>query len=165
MEFVTFNVPYMSSIRNILLADDDKDDSDLFQDVLKELPVPSQLTTVFNGEQLMQYLQSNKAQLPDILFLDLNMPRKNGFECLGELKGDKALLHIPVVIFTTSSEPSVINLLYNAGAQFYIRKPNKIEQLKKLIHLALTLTEEQNGQRSSRDKFVLSLQPVKDETR
>src|SRR5687767_4454358 len=112
------------STRYILLADDDKDDSMLFQDILDELPLSTHLTAVFNGEQLMQLLNNTKEQLPDILFLDLNMPRKNGFDCLLEIRQTERLQLLPVIIYSTSYEPEIVNLLHKYGAQFYIRKPN-----------------------------------------
>src|SRR5690242_15966137 len=127
--------------RHILLADDDKEDSLLFQEILDELPLSTHLTTVFNGEQLMQLLSDTKEQLPDVLFLDLNMPRKNGFDCLTEIKSSEKLKLLSVIIFSTSYDPEIVNLLYKNGAQYYIRKPNSFGQLKKVIHQALTLTE------------------------
>lgn len=144
------------STRHILLADDDKDDSILFQDILDELPLSTHLTTVFNGEQLMQLLNETKEQLPDVLFLDLNMPRKNGFDCLSEIKHSEKLKLLSVVIFSTSYEPEVVSLLYKNGAQYYIRKPNSYRQLKKFIHQALILTEKTNIENQPYEKFVLS---------
>jgi CheY-like chemotaxis protein len=144
------------STRHILLADDDKDDSILFQDILDELPLSTHLTTVYNGEQLMKLLNETKEQLPDILFLDLNMPRKNGFDCLSEIKQSEKLKLLSVVIFSTSYEPEVVNLLYKNGAEYYIRKPNSYKQLKKLIHQALILTEKSNIENPLKEKFVLS---------
>ena len=83
---------------NILLADDDMDDRYFFEKALQEIPLETALTKVSNGEQLMGYLHENTARLPDILFLDLNMPGKNGFECLDQIKSDKKLGTIPVII-------------------------------------------------------------------
>ena len=71
---------------NILLADDDNDDCTFFEAALSALNLKTQLKTVNDGEALMTYLSENVHQLPDVLFLDLNMPRKNGFECLTDLK-------------------------------------------------------------------------------
>lgn len=144
------------STRHILLADDDKDDSILFQDILDELPLTTHLTTVFNGEQLMLLLNETKEQLPDVLFLDLNMPRRNGFDCLSEIKGSEKLKLLSVVIFSTSYEPEVVSRLYKNGAQYYIRKPNSYSQLRKLIHQALILTEKTNIENPLKEKFVLS---------
>jgi CheY-like chemotaxis protein len=149
-------MPISLNTRQILLADDDKDDSMLFQDALDEIPLSTHLTTVFNGEQLIEYLNKTEEQLPDILFLDLNMPRKNGFACLSEIRRTEKLKLLPVIIFSTSYEPEIVNLLYKNGAQFYIRKPNNFTQLKKLIHLALTLTEKINMEYLPQEKFLLS---------
>ena len=80
---------------NFLLADDDTDDRYFFGKALKELSIPSTLTTVEDGEKLMDYLSENSKQLPDVLFLDLNMPCKNGAECLTEIKNDQQLKHLP----------------------------------------------------------------------
>ena len=146
----------MLNTLHILLADDDKDDRGLFQDALDELPLTTQLTTVFNGEKLMQFLHETKEPLPDILFLDLNMPRKNGFECLSEIKRTEKLKLLSVIIFSTSYEPEVVGLLYKNGAQFYIRKPNDFTQLKKLIYQALVLTSTTNNEYPVLGKFVLS---------
>jgi CheY-like chemotaxis protein len=156
-------MPFLEHTRHILLADDDDDDTRLFQGILEELPFPTQLTVVHNGEQLMQLLYKKADQLPDVLFLDLNMPRKNGFQCLDELKKDKKLRKLPVIIFTTSNEPSIISLLYKTGAQYYIRKPNNVKQLKNLIQYAITLTAQTGISQPPKEKFVLSSQSVKDE--
>ena len=75
----------------ILLADDDKDDRFLFREALSELPLFTNLETVHDGEQLMNYLNEHSDSLPHVLFLDLNMPRINGFECLSEIKHDEKL--------------------------------------------------------------------------
>ncbi|MBC7947439.1 MAG: response regulator [Chitinophagaceae bacterium] len=154
-------MPDLARSRYILLADDDNDDTSIFQEILEELPFPTQLAVVHNGEQLMEFLYERKEEFPDVLFLDLNMPRKNGFDCLTEIKGDERLKKLPVIIFTTSHEDSVINLLYKTGAQYYIRKPNNVEQLRNLIELALTLTGPRTISQPSKEKFVLSLQPTK----
>ncbi|MEO5564974.1 MAG: response regulator [Chitinophagaceae bacterium] len=155
----------MTHPRHILLADDDKDDTALFQDVLEELPLSTRLTTVHNGEQLMQFLYEKIDSLPDVLFLDLNIPRKNGFDCLAAVKRDEKLKRLKVIIFTTSNEPSVINLLYKNGAQYYIRKPNNFEQLRNVIQLALSLTDQNDISQPPREKFVLSSKLVKDENK
>ena len=85
---------------HIVLADDDNDDCLLFEEALNELLLPNQLTVVNDGEQLMLYLHENTTQLPGVLFLDLNIPRKNGIECLAEIKEDPELKNLPVVIFS-----------------------------------------------------------------
>lgn len=120
---------------NILLADDDDDDRLLFTDVLREYSKSSSVKFAYNGEHLMTMLRSEA--LPDVLFLDLNMPLKNGIECLEEIRGDEKLKNLPVVIFSTSSHPGTINQMYEIGAHLYVRKPNDFNNLRKVIHAVL----------------------------
>lgn len=129
---------------NILLADDDADDCFFFEKALREIPMATQLTIVDNGERLMDHLSKNSTLLPDVLFLDLNMPRKSGFECLTEIVENSKLKDLPVVMFSTSYtqdphyEQNMIEVLYKLGAQDYIRKPGDFAKLKELILQSLT---------------------------
>ena len=128
---------------HVLLADDDTDDCAFFKKALEELPVFSRLTILHDGEQLTRYLAAPSEGLPDVIFLDLSMPRKTGFECLTEIKQNAKLKDIPVFVFSTSFtrdltyERTLIGTLANIGAQEYLRKPGDFEQLKKVIHNAL----------------------------
>lgn len=146
----TFN-----AVTNILLADDDNDDCLLFAEALKGLNISTDLTVVYDGEQVMDHLRKTE-ELPDIIFLDLNMPRKNGFACLHEIKHDDKLKSIPVITVSTSFEQSVISLLHKDGAQFYIRKPNEFDKLKALILQALTLSLNTPQEESQKADFILS---------
>jgi len=131
-----------------MLADDDADDRFLFKKALKEIPITTHLTTVSNGEELMDYFFKNSMNLPDVLFLDLSMPRKTGFECLVEIKENKKLEAIPIIVFTTSissiigAEVKLSNSLVKFGALDYVRKPIDFDQLKHAIHQALILVIE-----------------------
>lgn len=127
---------------NILLADDDTDDCIFFKNALQELSRPTQLTAVHDGEQLMNYLFENSENLPNVLFLDLNMPRKNGLECLSEIKHNKTLNDLPVIIFSTSYSPDTINMLFKIGAHVYIHKPNDFAKLKQVIQHGLSMAGE-----------------------
>ena len=133
---------------NILLTDDDADDRFLFEKAIKEIPIATHLITVNNGEELMGYLSKNSMNLPDVLFLDLSMPRKTGYECLIEIKEDKKLEAIPIIVFTTSissiigAEVKLSNSLVKFGALDYVRKPIDFDQLKHAIHQALILVIE-----------------------
>ena len=126
----------------ILLADDDMDDCLFFKDAISQLIPSTNFTAVHDGEQLMQLLTNETNQLPDIIFLDLNMPRKNGFECLAEIKHNKKLKDLPVVIFSTSFEQDKISILFKTGADVYIRKPGSFAQLVQVINHALPMATE-----------------------
>lgn len=127
-----------TGIIQVLVADDNWDDCLLFKEALSELPLKTQLTTVEDGFRLLERLTQNTSNLPDILFLDLNMPRQNGYECLLEIKANKQLQNIPVIIFSTSLEQHIVNLLYENGANLYIKKPNDFTLLKKVIADAIS---------------------------
>jgi CheY-like chemotaxis protein len=128
---------------HIILADDDIDDRSFFEKALKEIPILNRLTMVNDGEELMNFLHMNSDHLPDVLFLDLSMPRKTGFECLSEIKEDEKLKVLPVIMLSTSFprdnkyEQNIINMLYTIGAMDYIRKPGDYQTLKQVIQTTL----------------------------
>src|SRR5688572_19011249 len=102
-----------STTKTLLLAEDDEDDFILFREAIKDFPGQLNLNWVKNGEELMDKLNHEKS---DIVFLDINMPLKNGFECLTEIRSDENLKHIPVIIYSTSDDSKLVNWMYNAGA-------------------------------------------------
>ena len=109
-----------------------------------------------NGEELMRLLTSETYQLPHVLFLDLNMPRKNGFECLSEIKLNSKLKYLPVVMFSTSNEQEVVSRLYLNGAHYFIRKPPVISQFEKIIEQTLMLVGQESILQPARENFVLT---------
>jgi len=140
---------------NILLADDDLDDCQFFKEALEALPLITTLNTLNDGEQLMNYLLKNTDHLPHVLFLDINMPRKNGFECLTEIKNHAKLKDLPVVMFSTTNAQDKINVLFKIGAHVYIRKPSHFYELVQVIHHALPLAAE-NIFSNGRLKYILN---------
>ena len=140
---------------NLVLADDDMDDCIFFQEALEELPYTTELTTVKDGVELMQLLTEKSDTLPDALYLDLNMPRKTGFECLIEIKQNDKLKRLPVIIFSTSFNPEAVKRLHEQGANYYIRKPSDFSDLKKIISLSLDLLSQDNPQTTT-ENFVIN---------
>jgi CheY-like chemotaxis protein len=126
----------------IVLADDDPDDCIFFKKALEDLKLSTHLTIVNDGEELMNHLSENSKNLPDILFLDLSMPRKNGLECLLEIMKDKNLVDISIVILSTSNSKDTISRVFGIGANVYIHKPGDFAQLKQVIHHALPIASE-----------------------
>ncbi len=146
----------MTSISlNLLLADDDLDDCNLFKEALEELSLASNLVTVHDGVELMNFLELTEVNLPHIVFLDLNMPLKSGFECLSEIKINDQLNHLPVIILSTSLTNEMEDLMYEYGAHYYIQKPGTYSKLKKAIFEAITYSTQNNFIQPSRDQFVL----------
>lgn len=142
-------------ICNVLLADDDEDDRLLFAEAVAELPVKIKLTTVNDGEALMQLLAQAGDQFPCVIFVDLNMPRKNGFECLKEIKQHERFKALSVVVYSTSYQAEIIDELRKQGAQYFLRKPSEFEQLKKAIYTALTQIENPERALPAPESFVI----------
>ncbi len=142
----------------LLLADDDPDDFELFRDALAELSLSVDMHRCENGVELMAQLKAATAtELPDLIFLDLNMPQKNGFECVGEIRKQDVLNDVSVVIFSTSFEPDVVDRLYSYGADRYLVKPNNFTTLKNAIGHILALETEAKLRGPSVQDFVMNL--------
>ena len=139
----------------ILLADDDQDDRTFFKRVVNALAVPALLHVVENGEELMDYLFSNTHDLPDVLFLDLNMPKKNGAECLKEIKANRKLKDLPVVIYSTALPDGSEDCLYEVGAHYYARKTD-LPGTQQIVHFIIRQLRENKLPRSIKEKFVLT---------
>ncbi|MEO6305015.1 MAG: response regulator [Bacteroidia bacterium] len=142
--------------KNIFLADDDDDDCNIFEDALNELDVEAKLTISNDGVELLNTLHETVPPPPWVIFLDLNMPRKNGFESLKEIREIAKLKEIPVVILSTSSNIEVIDKTFSLGANYYICKPTSYPLLTKMIAKVLSLTPEKLSCRPSREEFVLA---------
>ena len=111
----------------IWLADDDKDDCDLFEDALKQIMPLASLTIISNGEALMNML--TPATKPDILFLDINMPCKDGMDCLVEIRSQRHFSRLPIVIFSSTKESKFIDTSYGYGANLFYSKPTSFNEL------------------------------------
>ena len=125
-------------IIHILLVDDDPGDVRLTLEALKRSKLYSSIDTVENGEEALAYLRQEgkyaNSPRPDLILLDLNMPRKDGRETLEDIKQDPKLHLIPVVVLTTSSSEADILKSYDLGANCYITKPVDLTQFMKVIH-------------------------------
>lgn len=119
----------MSSQKTFFIVDDDLDDQELFIEAVNEVDKSIRCLPYSNCEEALELMKSKKVNLPDIIFLDLNMPKLNGKQCLMELKKHEILRDIPVVIYTTSSEKRDIEETCRLGAAYFLTKPNKFEEL------------------------------------
>ena len=140
---------------HLLLADDDIDDCDFFKDAIEEIAAPLNLTILNNGVQLMEFLSTDPINHPNIIFLDLNMPKKSGMECMAEIKAIDVLSHIPIIIYSTSLDHTVVDDLYEMGAHHYIQKPAEFGSIKSVINKVVALFNNPLIQTRSRDSFII----------
>lgn len=142
---------------HIILADDDEDDRLFFTDAFDELKIHTKVNTYNDGAALMEYLNSEDAILPEILFLDLNMPKKNGIECLHEIKSNPKLANIAIAIYSTSSSEEHIEETFVNGANIYIKKPSDFGTLKKVLSDVVTINWQYQTSGLNKDNFLLRM--------
>jgi len=130
------------AIRRILLADDDEDDAFLFEQVLLEVNSGFELVVATNGIQVIDIL--TRSQEFDIVFLDINMPLKNGLQCLQEIPGLLGSKQIPVICFSTSGDRNIIAKAKDLGAAGYVTKPVSYNKYVNLLKEVLRLNKEQS---------------------
>jgi len=125
----------MDRIFDILLVEDNDADAYLTRTVIEDSPQPIQLSVVRDGAEAMAYLAAfAEAARPDLILLDLNMPRKTGLEVLAEIRGDDLFRQIPVAVFTTSERAGDVTASYELGANCYLTKPVSLVDFKAAVH-------------------------------
>lgn len=142
---------------HIILADDDEDDRLFFTDAFDELKINTKVQTYNDGVELMNYLNKDDSVLPNVLFLDLNMPMKNGIECLHEIKADKRFNDIVIAIYSTSSSEEHIEETFIKGANIYIKKPNDFNELKRVLSYVVTLNWQYHTSGLNKDNFLFRM--------
>ena len=141
----------------VFLAEDDEDDRWLFEQALADLKIKTELSMFKNGKEMMDYLKKADTITPHIVFLDLNMPIKNGMECLKEMKEDENLKKIPVAIYSTSSSEKDIENTFISGANIYINKPNNFSALKKVVEKVLQLNWQYQTSNLNKENFLFRI--------
>ncbi len=121
----------------ILMVEDNNDDADLMAEALQQEHERARVKVVEDGDAALAYLQRSGAfasvPRPDLILLDLNLPKKSGHEVLAEIKADPELKHIPVIILTTSSSDLDVMSSYNLGANCYITKPLDLDRFTSIV--------------------------------
>ncbi len=140
---------------HILLADDDDDDRYFFAQAIQELSGSIKLSTANDGTELLRLLKDTVVELPDLIFLDLNMPRKNGLECLEELRQNVHLKNIPVIIYSTSSHPRQVEDTYIKGANLFVQKPDSYTGIKKVLQKVLSINRDDFFHQVDRASFLI----------
>jgi CheY-like chemotaxis protein len=124
-------MPLSPKPRRIAFADDDPDDHYVFFTALKNLDNTIEVIHFYRCQDLFEYLRNN--ELPDYLFLDLNMPGNEDFKCLIEIKNHHIYKNIPVIVYTTSNKTDVEKLAFQVGANRYVVKPASVRELQVIL--------------------------------
>ena len=129
----------------IIIADDDVDDSSFLAEAIGALNPELAIINVPNGQMLVEVLDSIA---PDFIFLDINMPKKNGFEALKQIRSNKFLDQPIVIMCSTSGSPADIKLSQELGANMYLKKPNDIKSLNRMVEEVFKIDWRNEGQKS-----------------
>jgi CheY-like chemotaxis protein len=147
----------------ILLAEDDEDDRLFFKEALQEIKVKTNISFVTDGAQLMDYLNQAGIRLPNVVFLDLNMPVKSGMECLIEIRRNNRLKDLAIVIYSTSASEEDIEDAFVNGANIYIKKPNDFSLLKSTLAKVVSLNWQYHTLGLKKENFLLSINNLKED--
>jgi CheY-like chemotaxis protein len=117
----------------IILIDDDRDDGEIFREVLSEIDSSILFFHFEDPQKALAELHQKNPGLPDLLFLDINMPVVSGWQCLTEIKAQEHLRNIPVIIYTTSSQSREKEIATELGASAFITKPDDYNELRQVL--------------------------------
>ena len=145
-----------SEIVHIILADDDEDDHRLIKEALKEVKTKTIFEQFEDGEELMEYLKGENIKLPDIIMLDINMPKKTGIQCLLEIRALDMFNDVAIVMYSTSDNERDIESCFQKGANKYIVKPHSFPTLIKTINQLISIDWQYQRKVLKRENFLLT---------
>lgn len=125
----------VAPLPSLLFVEDDSFQATFFQRSLEKVPANFGLHHAFDGVDALEQLADAARELPDLIVLDVNMPRLGGLETLERIRNDKRLEHLPVFMFSTSEQPREISKAYQLGANGYLIKPRDSEEMQQAIQL------------------------------
>ncbi len=150
--------PFISNQRlNVFIADDDPDDIEFFTAAVKAISPKIKITIAKNGLEMLEFVQ---IVIPDIIFLDINMPCMNGLDCLAELRRHRHLEHVAIIMYSTGIKEEHIEQSYALGANRYIKKPVYYTSLKEQLSSVFSWNLDELLSRPSRDKYFLNMDQV-----
>jgi DNA-binding NtrC family response regulator len=142
---------------NIVLADDDRDECSLFEEAVNEINEDYNLIFFSNGKDLMQHLDKESINTPDIIFLDLNMPHMSGIDCLKNIRANARYADTTIAIYSTSSSIQDQEDTFSLGANVYIKKPNDYGKMKDVLKHILKTYWQYHSSNMSRETFLISV--------
>ncbi len=138
---------------NVLLVDDDSEESYLFNEALEHAHLNIALSRANDGNDLIAYLQNQPT--PDLVFMDINMPYKDGLEALTEIRSNPKFKSLPLIIYSTTKNEDSINACYEKGADLFVIKPNDFDDLMQVVEKVCT-HDWKNYTKPSRENFVIT---------
>lgn len=138
---------------NIASVDNDDDDRWLFKDAIDELKIKCTLKLFKTGKEFMKHSNTSDEK-PDIIFLDLNMPVKNGFECLKEIKQNEKLKDIIIIIYASDVNEKYVETTFDFGANLYIKKPSSFIEIKEILNKVLEKNWKIHNLNLDKDNFI-----------
>lgn len=142
----------------VVLVDDDADDRTLFEEVFSELKINSSLNLFQNGLEAMDYFNEPQTDVPDLIFLDLNMPIMGGIETLEHLRRSAKYKSVPIAIYSTSSSERDIEDTLVRGANIYITKPSDYKKLQKVLDEVLKVNWQYSTSQLRLENFVMIIE-------
>lgn len=124
--------------KKLFIIDDDVEDQEIFMEAIHEVDESIECRSSTSGEDALRELEKESASLPDLIFLDLNMPKLNGKQVLKEIKQSGVLRPIPVIMYSTSFAPHDIEEVTRLGAAFHLLKPSRFDDLCKSLKIVLS---------------------------
>jgi CheY-like chemotaxis protein len=141
---------------HILLVDNDEDDKELFMEAFTEIDPELKITTTHYSPDLFTKFEDLRYDLPDLIFLDVNMEQKDGIACLDEIKTIDWLNDIPVIMYSTSVNPTQVESTYRKGASLYVQKPAGFEEMKTVFSEILALPTEAYFPQANRNNYLVT---------
>ena len=142
---------------NVLLTDDNVNEHFFFNHCAKNISDKIQIISLNSGKALMDYLENEDNPLPDILFLDVNMPLKNGNDCLADIRAKHRYDTLPVVMYSTSDSTDDVEKAFELGANIYVKKPVGIDELKQVLLKVFTIFEDNKLQSVEKKDFLVDI--------
>jgi CheY-like chemotaxis protein len=141
----------------IALVDDDHEDRAIFEEAFEMVESKNSLRSFSSAEEFFEFITRKEASVPDLIFLDLNMPKINGIEMLKMIKNDVRLKNVSVAIYSTSSSQDNIETTLSLGANIYITKPVSFQALKAIISKVMKINWRFHNSKMNRSTFVLTV--------
>lgn len=140
-------------VQDILIAEDDKDDFELLEDVIKNLPITVLINRADNGDILMKLIHEN---IPDLLLLDLVLPCKDGKTCLQEIRSDKKFDELPIIVYSAQRDEESIEFCFRNGSNMYVYKPDTYSQIVDAVQKIFAFNWKKVKYYPTRSTFVLN---------